>query len=106
MCCLRVSGFLTEITQQIHSFRASGVMSSHFARATASEARVFRNSAGTRCTGPEEIAFLLMNLILHRLRRGQRCRFRRVLFPWHPCEMPPREPFALLPTCRNAAENR
>ena len=33
MCCLLVSGLLTEMTQQIHSFRASGVMSSHFARA-------------------------------------------------------------------------
>ena len=40
------SGFLTEITQQIHSFRASGVMSSHFARATGSEMRTFRKSAG------------------------------------------------------------
>lgn len=67
MCCLRVSGFLTEITQQIHSLRASGVISSHFARATGSEIRAFRKSAGTWCTGPGEIAFLLMNFILHRL---------------------------------------
>jgi len=60
MCCLLVSGFLTEITQQIHSLRASGVISSHFARAIASEVMTFRKSAGTLCTAPGEIAFLLM----------------------------------------------
>jgi len=60
MCCLLVSGFLTEITQQIHSFRASGVISSHFARATGSEVRTFLKSAGTLCTAPGEIAFLVM----------------------------------------------
>jgi hypothetical protein len=66
MCCLLVSGFLTEITQQIHSLRASGVISSHFARAAGSEMRTFRRSAGKLCTAPEEIAFLAMNFILHR----------------------------------------
>jgi hypothetical protein len=66
MCCLLVSGFLTEITQQIHSLRASGVISSHFARAIASEMRTFRKSAGTLCTAPGEIAFLVMDFILHR----------------------------------------
>jgi len=66
MCCLLVSGFLTEITQQIHSLRASGVMSSHFARASGSEMRTFRKSAGTLCTAPGEIAFLVMDFILHR----------------------------------------
>src|ERR1700741_1109065 len=89
MCCLLVSGFLTEITQQIHSLRASGVISSHFARATGSEMRTFRKSAGTLCTAPGEIAFLLMDFILQRYaislgsplkclaRRGHafRCRF-------------------------------
>src|SRR5690348_4125318 len=67
MCCFLVSGFLTEITQQIHSLRASGVISSHFARAIASESRAFCKSAGTRCTAPGEVAFLVMNFILHRL---------------------------------------
>ena len=62
MCCLLVSGFLTEITQQIHSLRASGVISSHFARATGSEMRTFRKSAGTLCTAPDESAFLFMDL--------------------------------------------
>lgn len=46
-CCLLVSGFLTEITQQIHSLRASGVISSHFLRSAGSESRAFRKSAGT-----------------------------------------------------------
>src|ERR1700693_2939354 len=66
MCCLLVSGFLTEITQQIHSLRASGVISSHFSRATVSEMRTFRKSGGTLCTAPGEIAFLLMDFILLR----------------------------------------
>jgi len=66
MCCLLVSGFLTEITQQIHSLRASGVMSSHFASAAGSEMRTFRKSAGTLCTVPGESAFLFMDFILHR----------------------------------------
>src|SRR5580704_12922866 len=64
MCCLRVSGFLTEITQQIHSLRASGVISSHFARAAGSAMRTFRKSAGTLCTAPAEIPFLVMDFIL------------------------------------------
>ena len=66
MCCFLVSGFLTEITQQIHSLRASGVISSHFARATGSEMRTFRKSAGTLCTAPGESAVLVMDFILHR----------------------------------------
>src|ERR1700741_4593951 len=76
MCCLLVSGFLTEITQQIHSLRASGVISSHFACATESEMRTFRKSGGTLCTAPGELAFLLINLIL--LRCAVRDRFRRL----------------------------
>jgi hypothetical protein len=70
MCCLLVSGFLTEITQQIHSLRASGVMSFHFAQATGSEMRTFRKSGGTLCTAPGEIAFLLMDFILLRYAAG------------------------------------
>jgi hypothetical protein len=64
MCCLLVSGFLTEIIQQIHSLRASGVISSHFARATGSEMRTFCKSTGTLCTAPGEIAFLVMDFIV------------------------------------------
>ena len=39
-------------------------MSSHFARATGSEIRIFRKSAGTLCTTPREIAFGAMDFIL------------------------------------------
>ena len=65
MCCLLVSGLLTEMTQQIHSLRASGVISSHFARATGSEMRTFRKSAGTACTAPRETALLVMDFSLY-----------------------------------------
>ena len=65
MCCLLVSGFLTEITQQIHSLRASGVISSHFDSATESEMRTLRKSAGRPCTAPEETDFLAIDFILH-----------------------------------------
>jgi hypothetical protein len=70
MCCLLVSGFFTEITQQIHSLRASGVMSSHFSRAAESEMRAFRRSAGTVCAAPGDNAFLAMNSF-YRLCRGE-----------------------------------
>ena len=53
-----VSGFLTDSTQQIHSLRARGVISSHAASAARSAARVFRKSAGIWCTVPAEIPFL------------------------------------------------
>src|SRR6266446_2408789 len=70
MCCLLVSGLLTEMTQQIHSLRASGVISSHFARAAGSEMRTFRKSGGTLCTAPGEIAFLLIDFSLLRYAVG------------------------------------
>lgn len=59
-CCLRVSGFFTEIVQHIHSLRASGVRSSHAASASASEARVSRTSSGKSWTTPPEICVLVM----------------------------------------------
>jgi hypothetical protein len=46
------------MTQQIHSLRASGVISSHAASATGLEVRVFRKSAGILCTTPPEISLL------------------------------------------------
>ena len=64
-CCLLVSGLLTEMTQQIHSLRASGVIFSHFARAAGSEMRTFRKSAGTACTAPRETALLVMDFSLY-----------------------------------------
>src|SRR3989440_12128267 len=59
-CCLLVSGFFTEIAQQIHSLRARGVRSSHEALASASAARVFRKSSGKSWTTPPEISLLVI----------------------------------------------
>jgi hypothetical protein len=53
-----VSSFLASSTQQIHSLRASGVISSQLDNATLSEKRAFRKSSGTLCTTPVEISFL------------------------------------------------
>ena len=78
MCRLLVSVFLTEITQQIHSLRARGVIFSHFARASGSEVRTFRKSAGTLCTAPCEIAFLAMDFILYRYSIGLRSSLMQV----------------------------
>ena len=50
-----VSGFLADLIQQIHSFRASGVMSSHVSNALASEVSAFFRSAGRSWTTPPEI---------------------------------------------------
>ena len=58
----RVSGVLTETVQQIHSLRASGVMSSHFASAFGEATRAFRKSAGSACAVPED-AFAAMPLV-------------------------------------------
>jgi hypothetical protein len=52
MCLRRVSGVFTDSTQQIHSLRASGVMSSHLASAAASQTSASRRSAGSSCTTP------------------------------------------------------
>src|ERR1041385_6470408 len=49
MCSRLVSDLLTEITQQIHSFRASGVRSSHAAFAFEEELINFFKSAGNLC---------------------------------------------------------
>jgi hypothetical protein len=54
-CCRLVSSFLTEMVQQIHSLRASGVMSSHAASAFASDVSALRRSAGRLCATPPEI---------------------------------------------------
>lgn len=56
---LRVPGLLTEIVQQIHSFRASGVMSSHAASAFELEVRTSCKSAGTVCTTPRAIFLII-----------------------------------------------
>ncbi len=61
-CCRLVSSFLTEMVQQIHSLRASGVMSSQAASAFASDAIAFRRSAGRLCTTPPEIRTVVIGL--------------------------------------------
>src|SRR4051812_30068586 len=60
----RVSAFLPDVTQHIHSLRASGVTSSHAASARGVEMRASFRSAGRGCTVPFEIgfAFTVMNL--------------------------------------------
>lgn len=42
-----VSSFLADVTQQIHSLRASGVMSAQTSAAIESESIALRKSAGT-----------------------------------------------------------
>lgn len=44
-----VSAFLPDVTQQIHSFRASGVMSSHSVFTAGTEVIALRKSAGKVC---------------------------------------------------------
>jgi len=44
-----VSVFLPEVTQQIHSLRASGVTFSHVARAAGTPLIAFRKSSGILC---------------------------------------------------------
>src|SRR3989344_2946729 len=52
----RVSCFLADRIQQIHSLRASGVISSHTVRAVGEEVRTFRKSVGIVCTTPPAIS--------------------------------------------------
>src|SRR5665809_77805 len=59
-----VSAFLADSIQQIHSLRASGVMSSHVSNALASKIRAFFRSAGRSWTTPPEISFLLRALLI------------------------------------------
>jgi hypothetical protein len=58
-----VSGVLTVIVQQIHSLRASGVISCQAFRAFELESRAFCKSVGSVCTVPPAISFLIANLI-------------------------------------------
>lgn len=59
ICSRRTSGCFTETTQQIHSLRASGVRSSHIAKALESDVRAFRKSAGNACATPPEIFLVI-----------------------------------------------
>src|SRR3989344_2730618 len=63
----RVSAFLPEVTQQIHSLRAGGVMSPPPARARLPAGRplvsAFRKSSGRVCATPPATFFLVMCLV-------------------------------------------
>ena len=65
-CSFLVSGFLTEMVQQIHSLRASGVISSHADRALGSDDKAFRRSVGSPCATPPEIFLLISSLYAYR----------------------------------------
>lgn len=56
---LRVVLCLAEMTQQIHSFRASGVRAFQAALVVASEPRALHKSAGVLCTGPGLSSFFI-----------------------------------------------
>ncbi len=81
-CCFLVSGFLTEIAQQIHSLRARGVRSSHAASASASEARVFRKSSGKSWTTPPGMSLLVLVIRLYYYKIALSRKDRRS--SWHP----------------------
>jgi len=93
-CCRLVSSFLTEMVQQIHSLRASGVMSSHATRALESDASAFRRSAGRLCTTPPEIrtvaigVFRMMSAFAHDFFGSLSFRCPQILYEVHgssPC---------------------
>lgn len=64
----RVSVFLPEVTQHIHSLRARGVVSFHVASARGADASAARRSAGMLCTVPTDIFLVFMQETLIFLR--------------------------------------
>ncbi len=58
-----VSAFLPEVTQQIHSLRASGVILSHKALTLGAPIIAFSKSRGTLCTTPFEIFAVIISTI-------------------------------------------
>jgi hypothetical protein len=61
ICWVLVSDFFGEVTQQIHSLRASGVISAQAASAFGAASSARLRSAGSRCTTPPAIDFRLMS---------------------------------------------
>jgi hypothetical protein len=55
-----VSSFLADVTQQIHSFRASGVIAAQRLFAAASDSMAFRKSDGSLWIAPPAIARVVM----------------------------------------------
>ena len=64
-CSRRVSDAFTDITQQIHSLRASGVRVSQVAKAFGSDRRALRRSSGRSCATPAEIVLGIRFVPLH-----------------------------------------
>lgn len=64
-CSFLFSGILTDIVQQIHSLRESGVTSSQTTKALGSEDKAFRKSSGIVCAVPLEISLLTIKLFYH-----------------------------------------
>jgi hypothetical protein len=55
-----VSSFRADVTQHIHSLRASGVMLAHTSVTVESDSIALRKSAGILCTVPEAMGSLAM----------------------------------------------
>src|SRR5579875_3681410 len=55
-----VSSFLADVTQQIHSLRASGVISAHTSFTMGSDSIALRRSAGILCNAPLAVSSLVM----------------------------------------------
>jgi len=64
-----VSAFLPDVTQQIHSLRASGVISSHTANALGEEVITSRKSDGTLCTVAVKISPCPLLIVLDYITR-------------------------------------
>lgn len=58
---LLVSSFFADVTQQIHSLRASGVISAHICVTIESEPIAFRKSAGILCIALVEGSFVVIS---------------------------------------------
>lgn len=56
---LLVSSFLAELTQQIHSLRANGVIAAQIRWTSASDAMALRKSAGNSWTTPPAMELLI-----------------------------------------------
>jgi hypothetical protein len=62
ICCALVSTFFTEVVQQIHSSRPSGVSAFHFSTNSSEDSSATRRSAGTLCATPLA-SFLVMSIV-------------------------------------------
>lgn len=64
ICSFLTSGVFTDSTQQIHSLRASGVMSSQAESVLELDKIIFRKSAGISCATPGEIFLTIIYIFL------------------------------------------